>query len=528
MFAPSEIPCGLTRQPVTAMTEEEIAGMVTKFVEGAVRCQKAGVDGVLIHAAHGYLINQFLSPYTNHRADRYGGSVENRARFALEIIRGIRSACGPDYPVGIRISACEYLDYIGLPREQGITLELAREYAKMFQAAGVDLLDVSSGIYETMNTAWEPVGFSQGWKAELARELKKAVDIPVVCTALIRDPDYAQQLLEEGACDFIGSARDHLADSEWANKAIEQRDSEIRPCISCLNCMKSMAEGDMHCAVNPQGACELARSDIREDGAGRLTVVVGGGPAGMEAARVLALRGFQVKLFDKGKRLGGALLQAAAPPHKESIRQYVDYMVRELDRLGVSVELCKEVTPQDVAALSPYAVLLAVGAHPMVPASIPGIHRENVCTAADVLTGAADLRNRDLVVIGAGMVGLETAEYLQAQGNRVSVYERLSQVATGEHFQNIIDIEKRLEKVPQHLEHTLVEIQEHACLFETKDGPVTVPCDGVVLAMGMAPAHETAEAFSGMANCQTIGTCVSYGNIAYATDSAFQAASQLV
>ena len=260
MFAPSAIQCGLTHQPVIAMTTEEIACMVQKFINGAIRCQKAGVDGVLIHAAHGYLINQFLSPYTNHRTDHYGGSVANRARIALEIIHGIRDACGPEFPIAIRISACEYLDYIGLPREAGITLELSKEYAKLFQAAGADLLDVSSGIYETMNTAWEPTGFDQGWKVELAHELKQVVEIPVVCTAMIREPDYAEGLLKDGVCDFVGSARAHLADPEWTNKALEGRDEDIRPCISCLNCMKTMACGEMHCAVNAQGAFECTRT----------------------------------------------------------------------------------------------------------------------------------------------------------------------------------------------------------------------------------------------------------------------------
>lgn len=528
MFAPSAIQCGLTHQPVIAMTTEEIACMVQKFINGAIRCQKAGVDGVLIHAAHGYLINQFLSPYTNHRTDHYGGSVANRARFALEIIHGIRDACGPEFPIAIRISACEYLDYIGLPREAGITLELSKEYAKLFQAAGADLLDVSSGIYETMNTAWEPTGFDQGWKVELAHELKQVVEIPVVCTAMIREPDYAEGLLKDGVCDFVGSARAHLADPEWTNKALEGRDEDIRPCISCLNCMKTMACGEMHCAVNAQGAFECTRSTLRQDGDGRPVAVLGGGPAGMEAARVLALRGFQVTLWEQNDQLGGALLQAAKPPHKEKILAFVRYLTHQLDKLGVTVRLGQVAAPEAVAELHPYAVLVAAGASPLIPGRIPGIHGSQVHTASDLLTGKVTLEGKTVVVIGAGMTGLETAEYLHSKGNQVSVYDLLPEVAHVEHFQNIIDIEHRLGEVPQYTSHKLVEITPDSCVFETEDGTrKTAPCDAVILAMGMRPNQDFAQQFASFPNCHAIGTCVQYGNIAYAVESGYLAASQL-
>lgn len=528
MFAPSEIPCKLVNQPVKAMTLDEIHAMIQKYIDGAVRCQKAGVDGVLIHGAHGYLVNQFLSPYTNHRTDEYGGSLENRARFALDIIRGIRAACGPDYPIAIRFSACEYLDYNGLPQEEGITLALSKEYAKLFQAAGADLLDISSGIYETMNTAWEPVGFDQGWKTELAREIKKVVDIPVVCTSLIRDPGFAEALLQDGVCDFIGSARAHLADPEWANKALEGKDEEIRPCISCLNCMKTLMGPKMCCAVNAQGGYETTRSQIEKNGDGRVVAVIGGGPAGMEAARVLALRGFQVTLLEENDQLGGALLQAAKPPHKEKISEYIAYLARQLDKQGVTVRTGVSATPALVADLHPYAVLVAAGASHLIPQSIPGIQGNNVYTAAQVLTGKVSFTGKTLVIIGAGMTGLETAEYLTNLDNQVSVYDLLPEVATGEHFQNIIDIEHRLGQVPQHTGHKLVEITPDSCVFETEDGARHVaPCDGVILAMGMKPNQELARQFASFPNFQVIGTCVKYGNIAYAVESGFLAAYHL-
>lgn len=528
MFAPSAIECGLTHQPVAAMTLEEIRRMVQKFVEGAVRCQKAGVDGVLIHGAHGYLVNAFLSPYTNQRRDAYGGSAENRARFALDIIRGIRDACGPDYPVGIRLTACEYLDYIGLDQNRGITLELAKQYARMFEDAGVDLLDISAGIYETMNTAWEPAGFDQGWKAELAREIKAVTHVPVVCTSLIRDPAFAEQLLAEGACDFVGSARAHLADPAWSSKALSSQEEDIRHCISCLNCMKGLTEGRMTCAVNAQACFELQRSDLRKNGNGRTAVIVGGGPAGMETARVLALRGFKVTLLEKEDQLGGALWQAAKPPHKEKIIWFIRWLSRQLEKLGVQVQCGVEATPELIRKLEPYAVFLAAGASPLVPRSIPGILGGHVCTAADVLTGRRMLNGQTVILIGAGMTGLETAEYLASLGNRVSVYDLLPQVAMGEHFQNIIDVESRLNGVPQYTDHKLVEITQTACIFERKDGQrVTASCDAVVLSMGMRPNRDFADQFREFPNFRILGTNEAYSAIGPAVESGYLAAYEL-
>lgn len=528
MFAPSAIECGLVHQPVVAMTKDDIHCMIRKFVDGAIRCQKAGVDGVLIHGAHGYLVNEFLSPYTNQRTDEYGGTPENRARFAVEIIRGIRAACGPDYPIAIRLSACEYLDYIGLDREKGITLELTKQYVPMFEEAGVDLLDISSGIYETMNTAWEPTGFDQGWKIELARGIKEIAHVPVVCTSVIRDPAFAEELLREGACDFVGSARAHLADPEWTAKALRGNSQDIRHCISCLNCMRGLSSGNMSCAVNAQACHETERCAIKKDGDGRLVAVIGGGPAGMEAARVLALRDFQVVLFEKEDKLGGALWQAARPPHKEKIVWFISYLTRQLEALHVDIRCGVDATPQLVRELSPYAVFVAAGASPIVPSSIPGIHKDHVTLSEDILTGKKVITDKTVVLVGAGMTGLETAEYLLTFGNRVSVYDLLPGVAIGEHFQNVIDVEKRLSAVPQYTEHKLVEITDAGCVFENASGERSlVTCDEVVLAMGMRPNRQFAEQFKNFPNYKVLGTNDTYSAIGPAVESGYLAAYHL-
>ena len=224
----------------------------------------------------------------------------------------------------------------------------------------------------------------------------------------------------------------------------------------------------------------------------------------------------------------GALLQAAKPPHKEKILAFVRYLTHQLDKLGVTVRLGQAAAPEAVAELHPYAVLVAAGASPLIPSRIPGIHGSQVYTASDLLTDKVTLEGQTVVVIGAGMTGLETAEYLKSKGNRVSVYDLLPEVAHGEHFQNIIDIEHRLGDVPQYTSHKLVEIAPDSCIFETEDGTrKTASCDAVILAMGMRPNQDVAQQFAAFPNCHTIGTCVQYGNIAYAVESGFLAASQL-
>ena len=530
MMTPSGIECGLTHEPVVEMTVDQIHEQVNKFVEGAVRCQKAGLDGVTVHAAHGYLICQFLSPHTNKRTDEYGGSEENRARFCVEIIRGIREACGPDFPIAVRISADEFMDYIGMPKEEGITLDLSKNFSKMFVEAGADMIDVSSGNYETMNTAWEPAGFDQGWKSHLAKEIKSVVDVPVSCVSVIRDPAYAEQLLEEGNCDFIGSARTHLADAEWANKVQEGREAEIRRCISCLNCMKTLIIPEVSCGVNAQAAHETVRCDLKKDGNGRTVVVLGAGPCGMEASRVLALRGFRVVLLEKEGELGGQMNLAKVPPHKGKIAWYIEYLAKQMELLGVEVHLNTPATPEEVRKYQPYAVFAAAGTNPIVPKSIPGIFGENVTTSTEVLTGRVNLENKDIVLVGCGMNGLETAEYLVEKGNRVTAYDMLPEVAFGELFQNIIDVEMRIGPcVPQHTQHKLISINEKGCVFENLADNTTVeaPCDVVVLSMGMAPQKALAEQFEEFENFKAIGTNVKYGPIASATEAGFMAAYEL-
>lgn len=495
MAAPSPKECLAVRQPTHEMTKEEIKETIDRFVQAARRLKEAGIDAVEIHAAHGYLINQFLSPYTNLRTDEYGGSFENRMRFLDEIILGIRQACGPDYPIIVRFSATEYMDYAGKSGE-GLQLEDGIKIAKHLEKLGVDALDVSSGIYETMNTAWEPVGFDQGWKIENAARIKKEVNIPVIGVSVIRDPEYAEYILAEGKVDFVGSARQFFADPAWANKAKNRQEKSIRKCISCLHCMETLMNADLStepvaCAINYEGGRELHYGEdlLKEDGDNRVVVIIGAGPAGMEAARILAKRKFKPIIFEKKSVVGGQILYGSRPPKKEKIAWLIDYLKNQLEELGVEIRLNHAPNIEEIKELNPYAVFVAHGSKPMVPKSIPGIDGEKVFTAIDILNEDVKLMGKKVAVIGSGMTGIETADLLGAQGNDVTVFEMEDEIGPGVFFQNLIDVMKRIQKhdVKLYPKHKLVAIEGTTVVAEKTDTKETKKFDGfdaVVLALG--------------------------------------------
>ena len=276
----SDVTCRVIGEQPRALTTEEVEGLVKKFVVGAVLCQKAGVDGVEIHGAHGYLVSQFLSPHTNKRTDKYGGSFEGRMRFATEIIMGIRAYCGPKFPIGIRINGNDYLD-------DGITEEDAIAQAKYFEKLGVCYINVSCGTYDSGATIIEPNYFAEGWKKHLAANIKKTVSVPVIAVCNIKHPAAAEQLLEEGFADFVGIARGQLADPEWGLKAQRGEDKLIRKCLGCMECFRILNDGlPLGCTLNPVLGREFEWGDEKlvKNGQGRTAAVIGGGPAGFEAA----------------------------------------------------------------------------------------------------------------------------------------------------------------------------------------------------------------------------------------------------
>ncbi len=492
--SPSGQASKLTNAPTRALTHDEVLAVIDDFIQAGIRVWKSGADAVELHAAHGYLLCQFLSPYTNHREDEFGGSVEGRAEIVRRIIKGIREGTSPEWPILVRLSADEYMRMVGI--DDGITLPLAVEYCRLFEAWGADAIDVSAGNYETMNWAWEPVGFDEGWKSENGKTIAAAVSIPVIACSVVRHPQTALDLVDGGVA-MVGSARQFFADPVWGNKVRDGRANEIRPCISCMRCIESLmaAHEDpfspMVCSVNPEAGRECDLAALEEDGAGRPVVVVGSGPAGLEAAKVLGLRGFEVTVLERAERVGGQLVFAAKPPKKWRLDWLIEYYQTVLAQLPVTIRAGVEATAEEVAALNPVAVVWAAGSEPVKPASIPGLESEFVLTPPEAIMAEPALEGENVVVVGSGMTGIEVAEMLSSkQGCHVELYEMVDQIGPGIFFQNMIDIMGRLDQTDtgMHPGHKLLEVVDKVAVFKAKDGQrIEVPFDHLVLSLGMRP-----------------------------------------
>ncbi|WP_028322728.1 FAD-dependent oxidoreductase [Desulfatiglans anilini] len=517
---PSEVMCRVTREMPRALTTRECEEIVERFVSGAMLAQMAGIDGIELHCAHGYLLGEFLSPHTNKRTDKYGGSFENRMRIVVEIMAGIRSRCGPFFPLCVRISAEEFLD-------DGVALPDGVEIARALERAGADCIDVSCGIYESPVPACvEPGTYEQGWKKYMPAEIKKHVKIPVIGVCNIKEPHVAEALLREGAVDIAGVARGHLADPEWCGKAFSGRADEIRKCIGCLACFGELDRlHHIKCAVNPRTGREREYEHPKMNGNGRTIALVGGGPAGIEAGLLLDRRGFRVVLFDRGERLGGTLNVADKGEGKEKITRLVDSLIALVEQSHIEVRLNTEADVDKVKALNPYGVFVACGASPIIP-HIPGIIEGNhVVTAEDVLLGRA-IAKGDCVVIGSGMTGLETAEVLISAGHQVTIVEMLDSIGPGVYPSILMDVMGRIIKGGAVLlpGHKLLRVNPDGVLLEkTADGShLDVKGETIVLAMGVRPRKDVVDAFCrGFENVRVIGDAERGARILEATAAGY-------
>jgi 2,4-dienoyl-CoA reductase-like NADH-dependent reductase (Old Yellow Enzyme family)/thioredoxin reductase len=411
---------------IRAMTVEEIYELVEKYAEGAWRVQQAGFDAVELHGAHGYLIAQFMSPFVNRRNDRFGGSFINRMRFVLEIISRIRHKCGRDFPIGVRYSGEEWV-------EGGRTLEESVKIAALLERQGVAFVDISAGTFEAPAAVMDPIYYPQGWNTYAAEEVKKYVSVPVITSHTLRDPGYCEKILALGKADLVGLSRQMIADPYWANKAYEGKPDEIRKCISCLvGCWQEslMVKRHMRCAINPAVGDERF-IHLEPAVQSRNVAVVGGGPGGMEAARIATLRGHQVTIFERTGELGGAILCCCAVPGKQKMRWYADWLRRQMKQLGVQV--CYHAEPEIDQLKRFDVVILATGARVVRP-RIPGIELPLVCTFEDVLRCASDkcefyTEDRQppaqcggrVLVWGDHFGASDTAESLAAAGRKVFV-----------------------------------------------------------------------------------------------------------
>lgn len=509
------------------LSKKEIKKLICQFVEGAVRVQKAGCDGVELHASHGYLIQQFLSPNTNKRTDEYGGSLKNRMRFLLEIIDGIRKNCGKDFPIVVRLTVDEMYSKIGQDGK-GYNLEEGLKMAKILNDKGIDAIDVSSAAYDTFNYWLEPTTFTPGWRKYLACEVKKVVDIPVIAANLIRSPKQAELQLEEGCQDFISLGRPLIADPYWAKKVKNDNENLVKRCVCCLYCFESMMNGAYKythgkCSVNPF----VGREDVKlkHNGNARKVVIIGAGCAGLTAAELLAKRGFDVTVFEKDSKQGGQLNLASKPPHKDKMNWVCEDLLDNAVLAGAKVIFNTLATKDIIDSYSPQIVINATGGNAVHPKAFSG---NNISTVTEILDGSVKLENKNVAVIGSGMTGLETSELLVSQGNKVTIIEMADEIAPSAWFQHVDDALPVLEKAGTKFltSHKLLSVSQSGIELEDLKSKKTISLkvDYVVLSLGVKPDTVLFDTIKNSSNYKVynIGDSLKIGRIANATESAYQ------
>jgi len=481
---PSPVPFA-ERETPRELTLGEISEIIQRFARAAERAKKAGFDGIEIHAAHGYLVSQFLSSAFNKRQDGYGGSLANRARILLEIIAAIKSVVGQSYPVWCRVNGREY----GI--QSGITVEETQSVAQMVEEAGVAAVHVSVYASGSDPRNLPPAAQPPGTMVRFAEAVKSVVSIPVIAVGKI-DPALGERILADGRADLIAIGRGLLADPFLPQKAATGRLEDIAPCIACGTCLAGVGseEGGLMCGVNAAVGKEREYA-IEPAVKPQKVVVIGGGPAGMEAARVAALRGHQVVLYEKAETLGGQLTVAAVPPYKSEVAKLTNYLATQVQKAGVELRLGTEATAAEVEMIGPDAVILATGVTSLVP-EIPGIERENVVMAEDVLSGKANVGER-VIVIGGELVGCETAEFLADAGKTVTVTRRgpLMAAAVAPMIGQPLVGRLNAKGVTMLTGLRYEEAKDEGLIITTQEGErQTIPADTIVLAAGSKPNTE--------------------------------------
>ena len=513
---------------VDEMDEEMIERVADHFAHAFGAAKSFGFDMAMLHGGHGWLLSQFASPLSNWRKDRWGGSLENRARFALLVLEKVRKAVGPDFLIEYRISGDEGV--IG-----GMHLEETVEFCKLIEEK-VDIFHVTAGIYHSPveTKAFSSMFDDHGCNVGLAAAVKKAVNVPVVSVGGFNDPALADRVLAEGLCDFVALGRQQLADPEWVNKAMTGRADEIAPCLRC-SCFNPLppdpnvrpAVKPWACTVNPRSGRELRlRWSPRPKGK-REILVVGGGAAGLYAAITGAERGHRVTLCEKAGKLGGILQFTEFDYHKEDLRRYKDSLITRLSRTDAKVELNTEVDRDIIRQLNPDAVICAVGSEPVVP-PIPGIE-----TAQSILTAYTDFDSlgEKIVVIGGGLVGCETGFYLAEMGKRVHLIEMLDDVAkdgNDSHRQALIPRMKKA--LTWDVNTTCTAVKSGGIKVNSPDGKARfIDADTVVFAVGMKARSDVVKSLQGIADWfVTVGDCKKARRVQDAVYEGFMAAIDII
>lgn len=477
--APSAIANAFIGEEPRALTLEEVQEIISSYGDAALRAQKAGFDAVEIHGAHGYLIDQFLNSYTNKRNDRYGGSLENRARFGCEVVRDVRKKVGGDFPIILRMSAIEHV-------KDGIELEDAIEAAKLYVKEGLDALDVSQGCYDALPYTVPPYFLPQKVNVYNAYQIKKNTHVPMIVAGRINNPDTAEEVLHDGMADFIGLGRPLLAEPDFIKKTMEGNTDDIVRCIACnQGCVGRVFKGlGNSCIFNPATGHEREVL-IKPAKQKKKVLVIGGGPAGLEAARVAQIRGHEVILLEKEVALGGQFIEAGRAPHKELFAEAAIHMGYRAFKAGVDIRVYTTANEERIREINPDVVIVATGADPIMP-DIPGIGRLNVYEARKIIVSDQLIGENHVAVIGGGLIGLEAMEILSFQGKKVEVIEMADEI--GKDLEMYLKpyvfgiIKEQLIKI--HLNTQLIEIMDDSITIENEGKQREMPCGAVVIAVG--------------------------------------------
>ncbi|NLB18616.1 MAG: FAD-dependent oxidoreductase [Syntrophomonadaceae bacterium] len=521
--APSAIPSMVFKQTPREMTKEDIQEIINAFGDGAVRAREAGYDGVELHAAHGYLLAQFLSIHANQRKDQYGGDIVQRSRFIIEVLDEVRRRVGDDYPISIRLSVDEWIKGGYTPEDMQLVVpELVRH--------GCDMISASFGTHGSpAGITQAPIEYEQGFNVGLARKMKEVVDVPVVGVGRFTDPFFADECIARGDADLIAFGRQHLADPDYLKKAVEGRAEETIECLACnQGCFERLLieNGSIRCAINPETGQELIYPAGPAE-TSRTVWGIGGGPGGLTAAYEAARLGHKVTLFEKGPEVGGQVRYAAMAPYKDPYGKWINGLAKRTEKLGVKINTGTEVTEAMIRQEKPEAVILATGGR-QVPPEIDGRNLPHVTNAYDILAGRT-APGKHILIVGGGLVGMETADYLIALGcTDITLVEQLRRSPVLKLTSHGYMLHSRLKKAGCKMlfntKLTRIDKDDVTVVIDDKE-QILAPVDQVVIATGTGSNAELENVLKETGiSYKVVGDAAEVRRIVEATDEGAKAA----